>query len=100
MGPYIGGNRLRVSFKTQRPNKDIRRNINMANLDEDIPMTMSSNNNSRQVVIRERGRGGSSRGRNSPLPSRNFHGGQPTGSRLRPSRLGESDWYKICVSII
>lgn len=99
VGPYIGGNRLRVSFKTQRPNKEMRRNLNLANLDEDIPMTMGSNNNARQIIIRERGRGGCSRGRNSPLPSR-FQGGQPTGSRLRQPRLGESDWYKICVSII
>ncbi|XP_032683764.1 nuclear RNA export factor 1-like [Odontomachus brunneus] len=97
LGSYVGGNRLRVSFKTQRPSKEIRRNLNLANLDEDIPMTMSSNNNARQVIIRERTRGGCSRGRNSPLPSRNFQGGQPTGSRMRQPRLGESDWYKICI---
>ncbi|XP_011151183.1 nuclear RNA export factor 1 isoform X2 [Harpegnathos saltator] len=97
MGTYLGATRPRVSFKTQRPNKDIRRNMSLANLDEDIPMTPSSNNNTRQVVIRERGRGNGSRGRNSPLPNRNFQGGQSIGLRLRPYRLNECDWYRIII---
>ncbi|XP_014481162.1 PREDICTED: nuclear RNA export factor 1-like [Dinoponera quadriceps] len=96
LDPY-DGTRLRVSFKTQRPvNKQIRRNL--VNLDEDIPMTTTSNNNTRQVTIRERGRGSGSRGRNSPLPSRNFQAGQFIGQmRMRTNRLGESDWYKISI---
>lgn len=96
-GTYLGGTRPRVSFKTQRHNKDIR-HLALAGLDEDVPMAMSSKNNARQMVIRERGRGGS-RGRNSPLPNRNFQGGQGGPQRTHPHRLGESDWYKICVSI-
>lgn len=100
IGPYFVGTRPRVSFKTQRPHKNIRRNLTLANLDDDIPMTTNSNNNTKQVIIRERGCGDGSRGRNSPLPNRNFQGGQFTGPRMRTNRIGECDWYKICVSII
>lgn len=96
-GSYLGGTRPRVSFKTHaRPNREIPRSLALASLDEDIPMTGSANNNTRQVIIRDRGRG-MSRGRNSPLPSRNFRGGQSTGSRPRQLPLGESNWYRISV---
>ncbi|XP_011877192.1 PREDICTED: uncharacterized protein LOC105567167 isoform X2 [Vollenhovia emeryi] len=102
-GPHVGPTKHRVSFKTRRPNhRDMSRNLILSNLlDEDIPMAGSSNNNTSQVIInqrdRDRGRGDRhtvSRGRNSPMPNRNFKGGQ-AGVR---SRLVQSDWYKIIVS--
>lgn len=78
------------------------RNLAFANLDDDIPMI--SNNNTRQVILnpsnRERGDRtwrNVSRGRNSPMPNRNFKGGQ-AGSR-RPPPLRESNWYRVTVSI-
>lgn len=100
MGPHFGGARPRVSFKTQKPNKKIKRNFGLANLDEDIPMTMNSNNNTKQVIIRERGYRDGCRGRNSPLPSRHFQAGQFIGPRIRTNLLGDSDWYRILVNII
>jgi len=67
-------------------------------------MTGNSNNNNRQirqvVVPRDRDRTWQrtiGRGRNSPLPNRNFKGGQP-GSRIQTLPIGESNWYKISVS--
>jgi len=67
-------------------------------------MTGSSNNNTRQVIINQRDRGDRtwrtvSRGRNSPMPNRNFKGGQSS-SRFRPLPMGESSWYRIIVSMI
>lgn len=104
-GSHIGPIKHRVSFKTHRPNNRDLRNLALSNLDEDIPMTGSSNNNTRQVIInqRDRDRGDRAwrtvpRGRNSPMPNRNFKGGQ-SGSRLRPLSIGESNWYRIIVSI-
>lgn len=95
-GSFVGVSRPRVSFKTHsRPNREISRDVALASLDEDIPMT-GSNNNTRQVIMRERNRG-MSRGRNSPLPSRYFRGGLP-GPRPRPFPLGDSNWYRISVS--
>ncbi|XP_036149391.1 nuclear RNA export factor 1 isoform X2 [Monomorium pharaonis] len=102
-GIHIGPTKHRVSFKTFRPNnRDMSRNLALVNLDEDIPMTGSSNNN-RQVVInqRDRERGDRawrivSRGRNSPMPNRHFKGGQQ-GSRMRPLPIGESSWYRIII---
>lgn len=103
-GSYLGGTRPRVSFKTRaRPNREIPRNLALASLDildEDIPMTGGANNNTRQVIIRDRSGRGTSRGRNSPLPNRNFRGGQSSGSRPRQLPLGESNWYRISVSDI
>ncbi|GAB1864489.1 Nuclear RNA export factor [Camponotus japonicus] len=98
------GTRPRVSFKTHRPNREIPRNALIATLlDEDIPMTGNSNNNNRQirqvVVPRDRDRTWQrtiGRGRNSPLPNRNFKGGQP-GSRIQTLPIGESNWYKISI---
>ncbi|KYQ54883.1 Nuclear RNA export factor 1 [Trachymyrmex zeteki] len=76
------------------------RNLAFANLDDDIPMI--SNNNTRQVILnpsnRERGDRtwrNVSRGRNSPMPNRNFKGGQ-AGSR-RPPPLRESNWYRVTI---
>ncbi|XP_011875423.1 PREDICTED: nuclear RNA export factor 1-like [Vollenhovia emeryi] len=70
-------------------------------VDEDIPMAGSSNNNTRQVIInqRDRGRGDRhtvSRGRNCPMPNRNFKGGQ-AGVRPRMFPLVQSNWYKIII---
>lgn len=109
-GPHLEGTRPRVSFKTLRPNRELSRNIALASLDEDIPMTGNSNNNTRQTRqvfmttnTRDRDRRERmwqrtiARGRNSPLPNRNFNGGQ-SGSRLQTLPIGESNWYRISVS--
>lgn len=86
----------RVSFKTHTPH-NMSRNLAFANLDDDIPMT--SNNNTRQVILNreraDRGWRNVSRGRNSPMPNRNFKGGQ-SGSR-RPPPLRESSWYRVTI---
>ncbi|XP_018397771.1 PREDICTED: nuclear RNA export factor 1-like, partial [Cyphomyrmex costatus] len=88
----------RVSFKTHTPN-NLARNLTFVNLDDDIPMT--SNNNSRQVIMnsnnRERGERWRTvpRGRNSPMPNRNFKGGQSGPRRLPPLR--ESNWYRVSI---
>ncbi|XP_011168570.1 nuclear RNA export factor 1 [Solenopsis invicta] len=101
-GTHTGPTKHRVSFKTLRPNNRDIRNLALANLDEDIPMIGSSNNNTRQVVINQRDRhrgdrawGSVSRGRNSPMPNRNFKGGQ-AGSRMRPS-ISESNWHRVLI---
>ncbi|XP_011701217.1 PREDICTED: nuclear RNA export factor 1-like [Wasmannia auropunctata] len=104
-GPHVGPIKHRVSFKAlNRPNnRDMSRNLALASLDEDIPMT-GSNNNARQVIINQRDnrdRGDRNwrtvpRGRNSPMPNRHFKGGQP-GPRMRPLPLGESNWYRIII---
>ncbi|KYN00524.1 Nuclear RNA export factor 1 [Cyphomyrmex costatus] len=62
---------------------------------------MTSNNNSRQVIMnsnnRERGERWRTvpRGRNSPMPNRNFKGGQSGPRRLPPLR--ESNWYRVSI---
>lgn len=106
-GPHFEGTRPRVSFKTHRPNREISRNALLASLqDEDIPMTGNCNNNNRQtrqVIIASRDRDRRDRiwqrtigrGRNSPLPNRNFKGGQ---SRIQTLPMGDSSWFKINVS--
>ncbi|XP_024870529.1 nuclear RNA export factor 1-like [Temnothorax curvispinosus] len=108
--PHIGPikHQHRVSFKSTfrpkeffKPGQRDMRKLALTSLDEDIPMTGSSNNNTRQVIINQRdGRVGGdrawrkiSRGRNSPMP--NFKGGQ-AGPRMRPL-LMESNWYKITI---
>lgn len=108
-GPHLEGTRPRVSFKTFRPNREMSRNVALASLDEDIPMTGNCNNNNRQtrqVFVTNISRrkemvkgwqGLLPRGRNSPLPNRNFKGGQ-SGSRIQTLVLGESNWYRISVS--
>ncbi|XP_011861620.1 PREDICTED: nuclear RNA export factor 1-like isoform X2 [Vollenhovia emeryi] len=106
-GPHVRPTKHRVSFKTLRPNhRDMSPNLILSNLlDEDIPMADSSNNNTRQVIMnqrdRDKGRGERtwhtvSRGRNSPMPNRNFKGGQAdVKSRVFP--LVQSNWYKIII---
>ncbi|XP_012234855.1 nuclear RNA export factor 1 [Linepithema humile] len=103
-GSHLGSTKPRVSFKTHRINREIPRNLALASLDEDIPMTGNSNNNTRQVIVRERDRSDKnwqrriSQGRNSPLPNRNFgKGGPPGGSRLRQFPLGECSWYRVYI---
>ncbi|XP_011863446.1 PREDICTED: nuclear RNA export factor 1-like [Vollenhovia emeryi] len=104
-GPHVGPTKHRVSFKTLRPNhRDMSRNLILSNLilDADIPMAGSSNNNTRQVIMkRDRDRGDRtwhtvSRGRNSPMPNRNFKGGQ-AGLRSRVLPIVESNWYRIII---
>ncbi|KYN01714.1 Nuclear RNA export factor 1 [Cyphomyrmex costatus] len=62
---------------------------------------MTSNNSSRQVIMnsnnRERGEHWRTvpRGRNSPMPNRNFKGGQSGPRRLPPLR--ESNWYRVSI---
>lgn len=94
------GNRPRVSFKTQfKVAKEKQRHLDF----EDIAMTVGSNNNGRQVVIRGRNRNNfntsasRARGRNSPLPPR-----MSNKYVVRPAQLniGEASWYKVVVSII
>lgn len=97
-GSYLG-NRPRVSFKTQaRPTRDVPRSLALACLDEDVQMATSSNNNNnnRQVIITGRNRR-TQRGRNSPVPHRRYR----TSLVPRPKRfpMGETNWYKITVSI-
>lgn len=85
-----------------------------ANLDNDISMT--SNNNTRQMIINQRDRERGDRiwrtvyhGGNSPVPNfkgvqfqgiqgRNFKGDQ-SNSRMQPFFLKESNGYRINVSI-
>lgn len=108
-GGHLEGTRPRVSFKTHRPNRELSRNAVLASLDEDIPMTGNNNNNrqTRQVIIASRDRDRRdrmwqrtiTRGRNSPLPNRNFKGGQ-SGPRIQALPIGESNWYRISVSMI
>lgn len=109
-GPHLEGTRPRVSFKTLRPNRELSRSVALASLDEDIPMTGNCNNNNnnrhtRQVFVTNMSRrkdmvkgwqGLLSRGRNSPLPNRNFKGGQ-SGSRIQTLAVGESNWYRISI---
>lgn len=104
-GSHLGGTKPRVSFKTNI-NRDIRRNLALSSLnDDDIPMTGNSNNNSRQVIVRD-ARDNKNwqrrimQGRNSPLPNRNFGKGGPSGSRLRQFTLQECNWYRVSVSIL
>lgn len=96
-GSYLG-NRPRVSFKTQaRPTRDVPRSLTLACLDEDVQMaTSSNNNNNRQVIMTGRNRR-TQRGRNSPVPHRRYR----TSLVPRPKRfpMGETNWYKITVSI-
>ncbi|KAL6254195.1 hypothetical protein P5V15_014817 [Pogonomyrmex californicus] len=99
-GSHVGPIKHRVSFKTHRPIREIPRNLALANFDEDIPMTGTSNNNTRQVVVNPRDRDHGdrawrtiSRGRNSPMPNRNFKGQ----SRLRPVPMVDSNCYKIII---
>lgn len=88
------GNRRRVSFKPQgRSGRDIPRSLALA-LDDDIPMAGTSNNNNRQVVVWGRNRG-LSRGRNSPLPHREFRSN--FSSRPQQVPAGETNWYKITI---
>ncbi|KAK2586874.1 hypothetical protein KPH14_009811 [Odynerus spinipes] len=88
------GNRRRVSFKPQgRSGRDIPRSLALA-LDDDIPMAGTSNNNNRQVIVRGRNRG-LSRGRNSPLPHREFRSG--LSSRPQQVPAGETNWYKVTI---
>ena len=98
--------RPRVSFKNQaKPSKERNRHLDIAfkhHLDDDITMSVGSNNNGRQVVFRGRGRGNYNtsasrmRGRNSPLPHR-----MSNKFPLRSPQLAlcESNWYKVTVSI-
>ncbi|XP_070164078.1 nuclear RNA export factor 1 [Polyergus mexicanus] len=105
-GSHLEGTRPRVSFKTHRPNREISRNAVLTSLDEDIPMTGNNNNNNRQtrqVIIaprdrdrRDRWQRKIARGRNSPLPNRNFKGGQ-SGPRIQALPIGESNWYRISI---
>ncbi|XP_051167579.1 nuclear RNA export factor 1-like [Leptopilina boulardi] len=91
------GNRPRVSFKTQfKVAKEKQRHLDF----EDIAMTVGSNNNGRQVVIRGRNRNNfntsasRARGRNSPLPPR-----MSNKYVVRPAQLniGEASWYKVVI---
>lgn len=96
-GSLYLGNRPRVSFKTQaRPARDVPRGLALACLDEDVQMATSSNNNNRQVIMTGRNRG-IQRGRNSPVPQRRFRMG--LAPRIRQFPIGDSNWYKITVSI-
>ncbi|XP_043478525.1 nuclear RNA export factor 1-like [Leptopilina heterotoma] len=93
----FGGNRPRVSFKTQfKASKEKQRHLDF----EDIAMTVGGNNNGRQVVVRGRGRNNYNtsasrvRGRNSPLPPR-----MSNKYVVRPAQLnlGEVSWYKVII---
>ncbi|XP_029156368.1 nuclear RNA export factor 1-like [Nylanderia fulva] len=106
-GPHLEGTRPRVSFKTLRPHRELSRNLALASVDEDIPMTGNCNNNNRQTrqvyvtnISRRKEMKGwprITRGRNSPLPNRNFKGGQ-SGSRIQQTlTIGESNWYRISI---
>ena len=104
-GPVFANNRARVvSFKAQsKPGKEKHRIMELAfkqHLDDDVQMNVGSNNNGRQVIVRGRGRGNYNsgsrmRGRNSPLPQR------MTNKVSRPISLGlgDSNWYRVTVSI-
>jgi len=79
----------------------------LTSLDEDIPMTGSSSNNARQLInVRDRDKGyriwqkTTIRGRNSPLPNRNFkgHSSDSRSSGFLP--IGDSNWYRVTVSNI
>lgn len=103
---HFGGIKPRVSFKTNR-NRDIPRNLALSSLnDDDIPMTGNSNNNNRQVIVRDARdnknwqRRKNLQGRNSRLPNKNFGKGGPSGSRLRQFALQESNCYRVNVSIL
>ncbi|XP_018376898.1 PREDICTED: nuclear RNA export factor 1-like isoform X2 [Trachymyrmex cornetzi] len=113
---HVGPIKHHVSFRIHRPNNLISRNLAFANLDNDIPMT--SNNNTRQVIInqrdqinqRDRERGGRIRrtvyhGGNNSVPNckgaqfqgiqgRNFKGDQ-SNSRMQPFILRVSNGYRI-----
>ncbi|RLU20896.1 hypothetical protein DMN91_007510 [Ooceraea biroi] len=110
-GSQAGTSRPRVSFKTHRPNnREMSRNMALS-LDEDVPMTSNSNNNTRQVIINPRMSSQDkdkmhkawqrtiARGRNSPLPNRNFKGGQIPGSRSQSglTSLGDASWFRVSI---
>jgi len=78
----------------------------LTSLDEDIPMTGSSSNSTRQLInVRDRDKGyriwqkTTIRGRNSPLPNRNFKG-HSSDSRSGFLPIGDSNWYRVTVSNI
>ncbi|XP_012277469.1 nuclear RNA export factor 1-like [Orussus abietinus] len=95
----MGGNRPRVSFKTQaRPGRERPHNMNLAlkrQLDDDVSMSIHPNDNGRQGGIRGRGIG-LRRGRNSPLPPRGM-GGQRAFHRRQLIPISESNWYKVII---
>lgn len=88
-------NRQRVTFKKQNYKPDpIRKARIFKQLDDDILMSAGSNNNTRVIVNRGRGKV-FPRGRNSPLPRGNMR----MDSR-RPVNISDSNWYRVIVSII
>ncbi|XP_018304307.1 nuclear RNA export factor 1-like [Mycetomoellerius zeteki] len=107
---HVGPIKHHVSFRIHRPNNLISHNLAFANLDNDISMT--SNNNTRQMIINQRDRERGDRiwrtvyhGGNSPVPNfkgvqfqgiqgRNFKGDQ-SNSRMQPFFLKESNGYRI-----
>lgn len=97
-GSYLN-NRPRVSFKTQaRPTRDVPRSLTLACLDEDVQMatTSNNNNNNKQVIITGRNRK-TQRGRSSPVPHRRDRTSLVPRSKRFP--MGETNWYKITVSV-
>jgi hypothetical protein len=92
-GTKFMNNKPRVSFKkpTFRPGR-MRNLLIKSHFDDDVLMSASSNNNSRQVVNVGRGKS-FVRGRNSPLPHNNIRD-----SRSRQIPISLSNWYKIIVS--
>lgn len=102
----FSGTRPRVSFKNQShsrndkrtfsKNMTMERAIRKTVLDDDVPMSSSTNNNGRAVMFRGRGRGVGIRGRSSPVSR---------GSRLpmlmsrnpRQGPMADANWYKVII---
>lgn len=94
-------NKPRVSFKKSNHKPDraekIRRNILIKHqFGEDVSMSTTSNNNSRQTIQRGNPRGkGFFRERNSPLPHGIIRDNQQRHHSIPNS---ESNWYRVSVS--
>ncbi|XP_011502457.1 PREDICTED: nuclear RNA export factor 1 [Ceratosolen solmsi marchali] len=90
-GPKYMNNKPRVSFKKQTYKSGRMRNLIKPHFDDDVLMSASSNNNSRQVINRGRGKS-FIRGRNSPLPHNDMRD-----SRSRQIPISLSNWYKVII---